>query len=101
MNEEIIGGLSSGEAAARLKSGGYNELPQQRRQSFWRIFWEVIKEPMLAILVLAGIVYFLSREAMMRRASLSSVFPWSSVHSICRPPIHPEHHAVDAAPDPQ
>jgi len=58
MNEEIIGGLSSGEAAARLKSGGYNELPQQRRQSFWRIFWEVIKEPMLAILVLAGIVYF-------------------------------------------
>ena len=58
MDDEIIKGLSSGEAAVRLKSGGYNQLPRQRRQSFWRIFWEVIKEPMLAILVLAGIVYF-------------------------------------------
>jgi len=54
-----IKGLSSGEAAARLKKDGYNELPARTRQNFWRIFLEVIKEPMLAILVLAGIVYFL------------------------------------------
>jgi len=49
-------GLSSGEAAARLAADGPNEIAAAKPRSFLRIVWEVVKEPMLLLLVAAGIV---------------------------------------------
>jgi P-type Ca2+ transporter type 2C len=50
-------GLSDGEAAARLRSEGYNELPRADRRTPLRIVGEVLREPMLALLLGAGAVY--------------------------------------------
>jgi hypothetical protein len=48
MNEQVepegSRGLSAGEAADRLVSEGYNELPQQKRKGFLRIALVVVNE---------------------------------------------------------
>lgn len=52
-------GLSEAEAARRLKQQGFNELPQAQRRTAWRIIGEVLREPMLFMLLAAGIIYLL------------------------------------------
>ncbi len=49
--------MSEGEAQARLKSEGYNELPRADRRTPFRIVLEVMREPMLALLLGGGAVY--------------------------------------------
>jgi Ca2+-transporting ATPase len=50
-------GLSEIEAQTRLKSNGYNELPRAVRRTPIRIFFDVMREPMLALLVVSGLIY--------------------------------------------
>ena len=50
-------GLSEAEAQARLKAEGYNELPRPDSRTTLRIVLEVLREPMLALLIAGGIVY--------------------------------------------
>ena len=62
MNDEVssasvLAGLSESEAQARLKREGYNELPRAGRRTPFRIVLEVMREPMLALLVGGGAVY--------------------------------------------
>ena len=52
-----IHGLSEAEAQARLKTEGYNELPRSDRRTPFRIVIEVLREPMLALLIGGGAVY--------------------------------------------
>ncbi|MFY9460015.1 MAG: HAD-IC family P-type ATPase, partial [Aquabacterium commune] len=52
-------GLSQAEASARLQAHGFNELPQARRRSVWRMAAEVLREPMLQLLLAAGGIYLL------------------------------------------
>ena len=52
-----IAGLSEAEALTRLKSEGYNELPRSNRRTPFRIVIEVLREPMLALLLGGGAVY--------------------------------------------
>jgi Ca2+-transporting ATPase len=52
-------GLSDAEAARRLAEDGPNELPHRGRRSFPRIALEVIREPMLALLIIGGVIYLL------------------------------------------
>ena len=52
-------GLGEADAQARLKAEGYNELPQPDRRTPFRIAIEVLREPMLALLLVGGIVYLL------------------------------------------
>lgn len=52
-------GLTQAEAQSRLASEGFNELPRAGRRSPLRIVLEVLREPMLALLVAGGIVYLL------------------------------------------
>ncbi len=58
-DHEPINGLSSEMAAKRLKLDGYNELPRSDKRGFWRILFEVMRQPMFALLIGGGIVYFL------------------------------------------
>jgi Ca2+-transporting ATPase len=63
-----ITGLSEGEAARRLKTDGYNELPSSQQRSMGKIMLEVVREPMFLLLVIGGILYLLLgdiREALM------------------------------------
>jgi Ca2+-transporting ATPase len=52
-----LSGLSEAEAQARLKAEGSNELPQPDRRTPFRIAIEVLREPMLALLLVGGIIY--------------------------------------------
>jgi P-type Ca2+ transporter type 2C len=50
-------GLSEAEAQARLRAEGSNELPQPDRRTPFRIAIEVLREPMLLLLLVGGVVY--------------------------------------------
>ena len=52
-----LSGLTEADAAARLRAEGHNELPQPDRRTPFRIAIEVLREPMLALLLVGGIVY--------------------------------------------
>ncbi|KQU85689.1 ATPase [Mesorhizobium sp. Root102] len=52
-------GLSEAEAQARLVIEGFNELPRSSRRTPLRIAIEVMREPMLALLLGGGCVYLL------------------------------------------
>jgi len=56
---EPLAGLTETEAQARLKSEGYNELPRTEQRTFLRIVLNVLREPMLALLLGAGFIYLL------------------------------------------
>ncbi len=64
MSQSPIIGLSSPEAAAVLKSDGYNELPAAERRGVLRILFEVMRQPMFALLIAGGVVYFLLGDRM-------------------------------------
>ncbi len=55
--QQFVGGLSEVEAQARLKAEGYNELPQSNQRTPFRIVLEVLREPMLALLLGGGAIY--------------------------------------------
>ena len=50
-------GLSEDEAQARLKHEGFNELPRDSPRTPFRIVLEVMREPMLMLLLGGGVVY--------------------------------------------
>jgi P-type Ca2+ transporter type 2C len=70
-------GLSTAEAAARLKSDGYNELPVAERRGVLRIVFEVMRQPMFALLIAGGVIYLLLGDRM--EAILLLVFASLSV----------------------
>jgi Ca2+-transporting ATPase len=52
-------GLTAAEAARRLAAAGPNELPRPESRNLVRIVAEVLAEPMLALLLVGGLVYLL------------------------------------------
>lgn len=55
-------GLSDAEVVSRRSTEGFNELPGQGSRSLFRVFADVLREPMLALLLLGGLTYFLLGE---------------------------------------
>ena len=55
-------GLTSEQAARRLAADGPNELPTAKRRNIFREAWDVIRQPMLLLLLGAGMVNFLLAE---------------------------------------
>ncbi|MDO8872918.1 MAG: cation-translocating P-type ATPase [Methanoregula sp.] len=55
---ESVKGLSSVEAAEKIRTGGYNELPESKKHGIFDIIVEVVKEPMFILLVASGLIYF-------------------------------------------
>ena len=52
-----IRGLGEADIRARLQAEGYNELPRPDRRTPFRIVTEVLREPMLALLLGGGVIY--------------------------------------------
>ncbi len=50
-------GLTSSEAAERLRAEGFNELPSSSSRGFLRIALGVAREPMFLLLVISGALY--------------------------------------------
>jgi Ca2+-transporting ATPase len=57
-----LAGLTSQEAARRLATDGPNELPSAKRRNLLQQAWDVMREPMLLLLLAAGTVNFLLSE---------------------------------------
>jgi P-type Ca2+ transporter type 2C len=70
-------GLTEAEAEARLRREGYNELPRREGRSSLRIVVEVLREPMLALLLGGGVVYLLLGD--LREALLLLIFGAMSI----------------------
>ncbi len=56
-SDSIPTGLSDQEAGERLSLHGYNEIPHQNRRTFARTAIEICRDPMLQLLVAAGVIY--------------------------------------------
>ncbi|SNX55297.1 cation-transporting P-type ATPase [Thermoanaerobacterium sp. RBIITD] len=54
-----IKGLSNEEAYKRLKESGLNKITKTRNLSFWDVFFEEVREPMILLLLLVGVIYSL------------------------------------------
>ena len=73
----IVPGLSEAEAAARLRDEGFNELPGRHRRTVVRILFDVLAEPMFALLLGAGVVYLALGD--LREAVVLAAFASTSV----------------------
>jgi len=60
--DPLTGGLTNEQAAARLDSDGPNELPRARRNGAARAAADLLREPMIVLLLGAGGIYFLLGE---------------------------------------
>ncbi|ESQ85020.1 hypothetical protein AEAC466_04760 [Asticcacaulis sp. AC466] len=58
-NKRTSSGLTGVEAQARLQAEGFNELPSPDKRTPLRIILEVMREPMLALLLVGGLIYLL------------------------------------------
>ena len=76
-SQQPFRGLGEADAQARLKAEGYNELPQPDRRTPFRIAIEVLREPMLALLLVGGIVYLLLGD--LKEAIILVVFATMSI----------------------
>ena len=72
-----LGGLTAAAAAARLRKDGYNELPSADHRNLVRIFLEVLRQPMFALLLAGGAVYLLLGDRV--EASILLIFASLSV----------------------
>lgn len=63
VSEETESGLSEEIAQSRLQKEGYNELVATGTQSILTLILGVVKEPMLLLLVAAGLIYFFLGDA--------------------------------------
>lgn len=67
-------GLAHSEAAARLKSFGYNELPSARPKNILRIAGETIREPMFLLLISCATLYMILGDYREGIIMLGSIF---------------------------
>ena len=74
VNNIAIRGLTQQQAAARFGAEGPNELPSARPRSFLAIAWEVLREPMILLLVAAGVIYLILGEPRDSLVLLISIF---------------------------
>ena len=50
-------GLSVKESQERLKKSGFNKLTEPVKTTFWGVFWDEVREPMILLLLVVGIIY--------------------------------------------
>jgi len=67
-------GLTREQAVARFTTDGPNELPSAKPRRFLVIAWEVLREPMILLLVAAGVIYLVLGEPHDSLVLLLSIF---------------------------
>ena len=67
-------GLSTSEAMRRHLEDGANILPTAKRKSFWKLTFEVIREPMLILLLSAGVISLALAEPLDASLLMATVF---------------------------
>jgi Ca2+-transporting ATPase len=74
---DIIRGLTEADAEARLRTEGPNELPRSEHRTPLRIILEVLREPMLVLLLAGGVIYLALGDV--REAIILVVFATLSI----------------------
>lgn len=67
-------GLTEAAAAARLESEGPNELPSARKSTLLSTVWGIVREPMILLLICAGVIYFFLGELRDSVVLIASIF---------------------------
>lgn len=62
-NTALLVGLTAADAAARIVTDGYNELPSSQPRSTWAIAFNVSREPMFMLLMTCGAIYLVLGDA--------------------------------------
>ena len=62
-SKKLLAGLSDAEVASRIERYGFNELPSSKPRSIFTIAFEVVREPMLLLLLACGSTYLLLGDA--------------------------------------
>lgn len=57
LGSSIKTGLTDQEAKSRLKQFGQNLLTEEKKESFWHEFFEELREPMVLMLLVTGVLY--------------------------------------------
>ena len=57
LGSNSIEGLAQAEAEVRLRQTGRNTLSKEKKESFWKEFFEELREPMVLMLLVTGILY--------------------------------------------
>src|SRR5512147_2507412 len=83
-------GLTAAEAEARLAADGPNELPTAQKRNLLQQAWDVVRQPMLLLLLAAGTVNFLLAEP------LDGVILMASVIVVIGISIYQEHKTENA-----
>ena len=86
----VLAGLTSQQAATRLAADGPNELPTAKKRNLLKQAWDVVREPMLLLLLAAGTVNFLLSEP------LDGVILMSFVVVVIAISIYQEHKTENA-----
>jgi P-type Ca2+ transporter type 2C len=73
-NTQLNSGLTDAEISSRLKTYGYNELPQTQSKSVWVTAWGVVREPMFLLLIACGTLYLLLGDVQEALMLLGFVF---------------------------
>jgi Ca2+-transporting ATPase len=73
-NLDGITGLSAAEVNERLAKEGYNEIPASGKRNFLKIALDIIREPMLLLLIVSGIIYMLLGDVQEALMLLGFVF---------------------------
>ena len=55
---DMVKGLSHQQAAEKIRTEGFNELPESKRRGIFWIIFDVVHEPMFILLVASGLIYF-------------------------------------------
>jgi len=61
-NSDNFCGLSQNQADEILRTGGFNELPSQKKKNWFLTLLKVLSEPMLLLLIAAGTIYLFMGE---------------------------------------
>ncbi len=69
-----IKGISEKEAAARQATEGYNEIPSTKKRNILAIAWDVLREPMLLLLIAGGTIYMILGDVQEALMLLGFVF---------------------------
>ena len=80
MADTLHAGLSDAEAASRIARYGFNELPSSRPRSILRIALEVVREPMLLLLLACGSTYLFLGD--LQEAVILLIFVVVIAHSL-------------------
>jgi Ca2+-transporting ATPase len=57
VTSDSASGLTRAEAEARLKQKGPNKLTEPVKITFWGTFWDEVREPMILLLLVVGVLY--------------------------------------------